>query len=121
MLRLTSLPFQIATALSACCVLASVAANDVPENVKTKPAWITGFISTEASGELPKCLSALPAGDLQGKRFVKLHYRHVRVMINEVAELPPGIDVAKGDMVEVVPHDCDNGQLTIITRKLPSS
>lgn len=101
--------------------MASVAANDSPDKVKTKPAWIIGFVSTEASAELPKCLSVLPAEELRNKRFVKLHYRHVRVMINEVAALPPDIDVAKGDMVEVVPHDCDNGQLTIITRKLPAS
>jgi len=50
---------------------------------------------------------------------VKLHYRHVHKMIDEVAEVPAGWDLAIDDRIEVESYDCDRGNLTFIKRKLP--
>lgn len=88
-----------------------------------KHASIAAFISANTPrDQLPACLAALHDEDFQSRRFVKLRYHHIKKAINEVAELPPDMDAAVNDVLEVLPRDCDKGELTRITRKLgPSS
>jgi hypothetical protein len=87
-----------------------------------KHASIAAFISANTpKDKLPACLAALPDEEFQSKRFVKLRYRHVKKAINEVAELPPGMDAAENDLLDVMPRDCDKGELTSIVRKLGPS
>ena len=41
------------------------------------------------------------------------------MMFNEVAELPSDIGATVNDVVDVIPHDCVKGELTVITKRLP--
>jgi hypothetical protein len=67
---------------------------------------------------LPECLAALPKSDLAARRFVRVRYPHIRQSLTTIAEIPAGLNVAVGDLVEVWPHDCSEGKVSQVTRLL---
>jgi hypothetical protein len=89
----------------------------------TKHGWISAFYTAETpKSALPKCLADLAPGEIATRHFVKVDYRHARRMLVEVAELPETADplaVHIGDHVQIIPNDCDAGQLSRITKFLP--
>ncbi len=67
--------------------------------------------------DLPECLAALSKEELMAKHFVKVWYHHVRLIRNEVAELPSSMPEAKlADQVEIWPADCSKGKLSRISQ-----
>ncbi|HTD02231.1 hypothetical protein [Undibacterium sp.] len=67
--------------------------------------------------DLPDCLATLPKKELSSRHFVKVWYRHVRLMRHEVAELPDDLLHAKvDDHVEIWPADCSRGKLSRISK-----
>ena len=69
---------------------------------------------------IPACLAGSSPADLTQHHYVRLSYHHVRAMHTEVAELPPGVSVQMGEMVELWPADCAKGALSRITRVMPA-
>ncbi|MFS2136275.1 hypothetical protein [Duganella sp. Dugasp56] len=87
-----------------------------------KRGWVVEFYDANTPPErIPACLAAMSPADLAQHHYVRLRYHHVRVMHTEVAELPPGVSVQMGEMVELWPADCAQGALSHITRVLPAA
>ena len=105
---------------------ASLMSTNFAYAAKPEIAWQQGaklgtialFYSAETPvKDLPECLAALPKEELSAKHFVKVWYHHVRLIRNEVAELPPGMQEAKlADHVEIWPADCSQGKLSRISQ-----
>lgn len=90
-----------------------------------KHGWVVGAyvadIGTDGAPIVPPCLAALPAGELARRHVVMVRYRHVRSMHTEVAELPPGVDAAPGDRIELWPASCATGKISRITKVFPAT
>jgi hypothetical protein len=87
-----------------------------------KRAWVMSFYGPNSpSADLPECLSTLPKTELATRHFVKVEYRHVRQMLIEVAELPETLHAKVGEQVELWPEDCSKGNISRISKLLPSS
>lgn len=71
-----------------------------------------------SAAQLPKCLADLPRDQYMANRYVKIQYRHVRLMRSAVAPVPPALDIKDGDVVELWPADCAAGSIARITRIL---
>lgn len=70
--------------------------------------------------DVPACLASLPKEELSRRHFVKVWYRHVRLVRHEVAELPDDLAHAKlEDQVEIWPADCAEGRLSRISKVFP--
>ena len=67
---------------------------------------------------LPACLASLPPGALTTRQFVKARYRHVRMMVNAIAEVPDASAFHVNDVVELRPADCSEGKFARIDRTL---
>lgn len=112
---------RLAPVIGSLAVLAGCATIDEVPTVDwqhgARRAWVMNeYAADAAAAELPPCLASLPAADYASHHFVRVRYRHVRIMYEEVAELPSGLQVKTGDRVELWPADCQAGQLSRISK-----
>ena len=105
------------TLLAACATRHDVPAADWQQGARG--AWVLSEYAPDATAAgLPPCLASLPGAEYARRHFVRVRYRHVKIMYEEVAELPPGLQVRSGDRVELWPADCQAGQLAHISKVL---
>lgn len=101
--------------LAACSTMETVPAADWQQGARR--AWVMSDYAPDAvTTALPPCLASLPAADYANRHFVRVLYRHAKIMHEEVAELPPGLQAKSGDRVELWPADCQAGQLSRIAK-----
>lgn len=112
--RLTPAVFAL-TLLAGCATVDDVPAIDWQHGARR--AWVLSEYAPDIdAAQLPPCLAVLPAADYGRRHFMRVRYRHVRLMYEEVAELPSGLQAKAGDRVELWPANCEAGQLSRISR-----
>jgi hypothetical protein len=89
-------------------------------NHGARRGWIVSAYGPDSATALPPCLADLPRGEFSTRRFVRVKYRHVRLMLHEVAELPPALDAKIGDVVELWPASCSAGKISRIAQVFPT-
>jgi hypothetical protein len=86
-----------------------------------KHGWVvSAYAPDSVATALPPCLANLPTSEFSTRRFVRVKYRHVRLMLYEVAELPPALDAKIGDRIELWPANCSAGKISRITQVFPT-
>lgn len=119
-MRLITLNAAVLAAAGMCACATKPAHLDVDWQHGAKHGWVAAIYGADTPrAELPACLADLSADELAHHHYVRVGYRHVRVMHTEVAELPPDVTVQLGEKVELWPADCDKGRLSRISRILP--
>lgn len=87
-----------------------------------KRGWIVEIYQSDSQSEkLPECLQAIPESERMNRHFVKVQYRHVRLMRVAIAELPKELQAKIDDQVELWPEDCSRGKLSRISKLLSSN
>lgn len=70
--------------------------------------------------DFPECQAALSKTELVAKHFVKVEFRHVRLMFSSIVEVSDALQVKTGDQVEFWPEDCSHGNFGRVSRVLSS-
>ena len=88
-----------------------------------KPDGRSGYVTDIYSvqrliADAPKCLKGLPPEQLSTGNFVEVQISHYRSYRHVSAIVPPGLNVALHDKVEVSPANCKDGKIPIIQQIL---
>jgi len=84
-----------------------------------RSGWVTDIYSVQRLiTDTPKCLKGLPPEQLSTGNFVEVRISHYRSYRHVSAIVPPGLNLALHDKVEVSPADCKDGKIPVIQQIL---
>jgi hypothetical protein len=106
--------------LSACA--ADPTLGDVDWKHGARRGVVESTFAPDLSPELrPRCLAGMTQEQYGSQRFVRVRYRHVRLMQTAVAPVPADLKIGNGDVVELWPADCSAGGISRLSRALRTS
>jgi len=120
MRRMTSMLAAAGAVLLSGCAATHHGVSEIDWEHGARRARVMSAYAPDApAATLPPCLAALPAQDYASRRFVRVRYHHVKIMLYAVAEQPAGMDLHPDDHVELWPENCGGGKLSRIGKVMP--
>jgi len=94
-------------------IFSSALATDIHWDQGARRAWVLSIINTKSPEDaiLP-CLDSLTDDDIKNRRFVKVHYRHIRKFITTIVVVPKDTEIKAGDEIEIIPEKCSEGKIS---------